>query len=174
LGLSTLVRDFVVGCPPLKAASKTMTRVYAEERIAMSKFPSPFGKSSKTPKAASQGSGMEASESAHALQKFLSKAPPSAKVQPAKAPPGGYKPGMSGEQYKGEQLKDYSAMKPKDAARIFNGLDDNVLLQVAQEMKSDALAPTWPFAIARAGDVAHVSGQAMLAVIDHGDETVCE
>jgi len=38
-------------------------------------------------------------------------------------------------------VKTYSAMKPKDAARIFNGLDDNVLLQVAQEMKSDALAP---------------------------------
>jgi flagellar motility protein MotE (MotC chaperone) len=38
-------------------------------------------------------------------------------------------------------VKTYSAMKPKDAARIFNGLDDTVLLQVAQEMKSDALAP---------------------------------
>jgi len=38
-------------------------------------------------------------------------------------------------------VKTYSAMKPKDAARIFNGLDDSVLLQVAQEMKSDALAP---------------------------------
>ena len=136
MGLSTLVRDFVVGCPPLKAASKTMTRVYAEERIAMSKFPSPFGKSSKTPKAASQGSGMEASESAHALQKFLSKAPPSAKVQPAKAPPGGYKPGMSGEQYKGEQLKDYSAMKPKLATK------DKILNPVKRAVGLPGKAPT--------------------------------
>ncbi len=38
-------------------------------------------------------------------------------------------------------VKTYSAMKPKDAARIFNGLDDDVLIQVAQDMKSDALAP---------------------------------
>jgi flagellar motility protein MotE (MotC chaperone) len=38
-------------------------------------------------------------------------------------------------------VKTYSAMKPKDAARIFNGLDENVLLEVAQAMKSDALAP---------------------------------
>ena len=38
-------------------------------------------------------------------------------------------------------VKTYSAMKPKDAARIFNGLNDKVLLPVAQEMKSDVLAP---------------------------------
>jgi flagellar motility protein MotE (MotC chaperone) len=38
-------------------------------------------------------------------------------------------------------VKTYSAMKPKDAARIFNGLDDAVLIEVAQQMKSDALAP---------------------------------
>jgi flagellar motility protein MotE (MotC chaperone) len=38
-------------------------------------------------------------------------------------------------------MKVYSAMKPKDAANIFNSLDDNVLLPVAQEMKSDVLAP---------------------------------
>ncbi|HWA91259.1 MAG TPA: hypothetical protein VG889_14580, partial [Rhizomicrobium sp.] len=38
-------------------------------------------------------------------------------------------------------VKTYSAMKPKDAARIFDGLDDEVLIPVAQEMKSDALAP---------------------------------
>jgi flagellar motility protein MotE (MotC chaperone) len=38
-------------------------------------------------------------------------------------------------------MKIYSAMKPKDAANIFNSLDDNVLLPVAQEMKSDVLAP---------------------------------
>ena len=38
-------------------------------------------------------------------------------------------------------VKTYSAMKPKDAARIFDGLDEDVLIPVAQEMKSDALAP---------------------------------
>ncbi|HTT97708.1 MAG TPA: hypothetical protein VMF58_06630 [Rhizomicrobium sp.] len=38
-------------------------------------------------------------------------------------------------------VKTYSAMKPKDAARIFDGLSDDVLVPVAQLMKSDALAP---------------------------------
>lgn len=38
-------------------------------------------------------------------------------------------------------VKTYSAMKPRDAARIFNTLDDSVLIPVAQAMKSDALAP---------------------------------
>jgi flagellar motility protein MotE (MotC chaperone) len=38
-------------------------------------------------------------------------------------------------------VKTYSSMKPKDAARIFDGLSDDVLIPVAQEMKSDALAP---------------------------------
>jgi flagellar motility protein MotE (MotC chaperone) len=36
-------------------------------------------------------------------------------------------------------VKTYSAMRPKDAARIFNSLDDSVLLSVAQEMKPDVL-----------------------------------
>jgi flagellar motility protein MotE (MotC chaperone) len=38
-------------------------------------------------------------------------------------------------------VKTYSAMKAKDAARIFNNLDDSVLIPVAQAMKSDVLAP---------------------------------
>jgi flagellar motility protein MotE (MotC chaperone) len=38
-------------------------------------------------------------------------------------------------------VKTYSAMKPKDAARIFDGLNEDVLVPVAQQMKSDALAP---------------------------------
>jgi flagellar motility protein MotE (MotC chaperone) len=38
-------------------------------------------------------------------------------------------------------VKTYSSMKPKDAARIFDGLSDEVLIPVAQNMKSDALAP---------------------------------
>jgi flagellar motility protein MotE (MotC chaperone) len=38
-------------------------------------------------------------------------------------------------------VKTYSAMKPKDAARIFNTLTDDVLVPVAQAMKADVLAP---------------------------------
>jgi flagellar motility protein MotE (MotC chaperone) len=38
-------------------------------------------------------------------------------------------------------VKTYSAMKAKDAARIFNSLSDDVLVPVAQAMKSDVLAP---------------------------------
>jgi flagellar motility protein MotE (MotC chaperone) len=38
-------------------------------------------------------------------------------------------------------VKTYTAMKPKDAARIFNNLSDDVLVPVAQAMKSDVLAP---------------------------------
>ena len=38
-------------------------------------------------------------------------------------------------------VKTYSAMKPKDAARIFDNLADEVLVPVAQAMKSDVLAP---------------------------------
>ena len=38
-------------------------------------------------------------------------------------------------------VKTYSAMKSKDAARIFNTLPDDVLVPVAQAMKSDVLAP---------------------------------
>lgn len=38
-------------------------------------------------------------------------------------------------------VKTYSTMKPKDAARIFNTLSDDVLLPVAKGMKSDVLAP---------------------------------
>jgi len=36
-------------------------------------------------------------------------------------------------------VKTYASMKPKDAARIFNSLDDNVLLEVAAAMKPDVL-----------------------------------
>ncbi len=38
-------------------------------------------------------------------------------------------------------VKTYSAMKPKDAARIFESLDQSVLVPVAQDMKSDVMAP---------------------------------
>jgi len=38
-------------------------------------------------------------------------------------------------------VKTYSAMKPADAARIFDGLSDDILIPVASQMKSDVLAP---------------------------------
>jgi flagellar motility protein MotE (MotC chaperone) len=38
-------------------------------------------------------------------------------------------------------VKTYSSMKPKDAARIFNTLGDDVLIPVAAAMKADVLAP---------------------------------
>jgi flagellar motility protein MotE (MotC chaperone) len=38
-------------------------------------------------------------------------------------------------------VKTYSTMKAKDAARIFDSLDDKVLVPVAEKMKSDVLAP---------------------------------
>jgi flagellar motility protein MotE (MotC chaperone) len=38
-------------------------------------------------------------------------------------------------------VKTYSAMKPKDAARIFDSLSEAVLVPVAGDMKSDVLAP---------------------------------
>jgi hypothetical protein len=94
---------------------------HSSERIAVSKFPSPFGKPKNipTPKPtkATPQEGKAQMEAGQALQKFLSKAPPSAKAAPTKAPPGGYKSGMSGQQYEGEVLKDYSAMKPKLATK---------------------------------------------------------
>jgi len=38
-------------------------------------------------------------------------------------------------------VKTYSSMKPRDASRIFNSLDETVLIAVASQMKPDVLAP---------------------------------
>lgn len=38
-------------------------------------------------------------------------------------------------------VKTYSSMKPRDAARIFNALEQDVLIAVASRMKPDVLAP---------------------------------
>jgi flagellar motility protein MotE (MotC chaperone) len=37
-------------------------------------------------------------------------------------------------------VKSYEAMKPKDAARIFNGMEDGLLVDIAKSMKSATLA----------------------------------
>ena len=42
---------------------------------------------------------------------------PTPKTPPRKDPPGGYKSGLSGQQYEGHDLKDYAAMKPKLATK---------------------------------------------------------
>jgi hypothetical protein len=87
----------------------------------MSKFPSPFGKPKKigTPVSAKETreEGKARADAGLALQKFGEKGPLAPKKTPAKAPPGGYKGGMSGQQYEGEVLKDYSSMKPKLATK---------------------------------------------------------
>jgi flagellar motility protein MotE (MotC chaperone) len=41
----------------------------------------------------------------------------------------------------GALIKTYEAMKPKDAANIFNGMDDKVLIDLAKSMKPATLAP---------------------------------
>jgi flagellar motility protein MotE (MotC chaperone) len=38
-------------------------------------------------------------------------------------------------------VKTYSSMKPRDASRIFNSLDETVLIAVASQMKPDVLGP---------------------------------
>jgi len=38
-------------------------------------------------------------------------------------------------------IKTYEAMKPKDAAEIFNGMDDKILIDLAKGMKPASLAP---------------------------------
>jgi len=38
-------------------------------------------------------------------------------------------------------VKTYEAMKPKDAAKIFDGMDDKLLIDIAKGMKPASLAP---------------------------------
>jgi flagellar motility protein MotE (MotC chaperone) len=40
----------------------------------------------------------------------------------------------------GDLVKTYEAMKPKDAARIFDGMDDKLLMDLAKTMKPANLA----------------------------------
>lgn len=87
----------------------------------MSKFPSLPGKGPKKvalkiEKESREDAGHRA-EAGLVLQKFLAKAPPAAKAAKPATPPGGYKSGLSGQQYEGELHKDYSAMRPKLATK---------------------------------------------------------
>jgi flagellar motility protein MotE (MotC chaperone) len=45
-----------------------------------------------------------------------------------------------GDERMAQLVKTYEAMKPKDAARIFDGMDDKVLLDLAKSMKPATLA----------------------------------
>ncbi len=107
----------------------------------MSKFPSPFGKPKKigtpTPAPSTPEEAKGHQEGAMALQKFLAKQPPGVvKAAPTKAPPAGYKSGMSGQQYEGEEHKDYSSMKPKLATK------DKILNPIKKAVGLPGKAPT--------------------------------
>lgn len=73
-------------------------------------------------------------------------------------------------------VKVYASMKPRDAARIFNSLNQPVLLDVARHMKPDALAPIMAAMKSepgqgpdgQAGQPAAIAGQAGPAC-DHAD-----
>jgi flagellar motility protein MotE (MotC chaperone) len=70
-------------------------------------------------------------------------------------------------------VKTYSAMKPKDAARIFNSLSDDVLIPVAKGMKSDVLAPVLAGMNADAAQRLTVKLAALLKLPEATQSAVC-
>ena len=70
-------------------------------------------------------------------------------------------------------VKTYSAMKPKDAARIFNSLSDDVLLPVAKGMKPDVLAPVLAGMNPDAAQKLTVKLAALLKLPDTGASAIC-
>jgi flagellar motility protein MotE (MotC chaperone) len=70
-------------------------------------------------------------------------------------------------------VKTYSAMKPKDAARIFNSLSDDVLLPVAKGMKSDVLAPVLAGMNPDAAQKLTVKLAALLKLPDNAPAAIC-
>lgn len=88
----------------------------------MAKVPNPFGKpktfSIPKPTWEKGKAGAAQAEAGKLLTEMGKKGPLAPKGKaPTPAPPGGFKPGLSGQQYAGETLKDYSAMKPKLATK---------------------------------------------------------
>lgn len=87
----------------------------------MAKLPNPFGKPKTVPMPkptkASPADGAAQAKAGQMLFEMGKKGPLAPKKAPVPAPAGGYKSGLSGEQYAGEALKDYSAMKPKLATK---------------------------------------------------------
>jgi flagellar motility protein MotE (MotC chaperone) len=70
-------------------------------------------------------------------------------------------------------VKTYSAMKPKDAARIFNSLSDDVLIPVAKGMKSDVLAPVMAAMNPDAAQKLTVKLAALLKLPDNAPGALC-
>ncbi|MBS0472949.1 MAG: hypothetical protein JSR60_17900 [Proteobacteria bacterium] len=70
-------------------------------------------------------------------------------------------------------IKTYSAMKPKDAARIFNTLNDDVLVPVAKGMKSDVLAPVLAAMYPDAAQKLTVKLASLLKLPDTAAGTMC-
>ncbi|MEI9996365.1 MAG: hypothetical protein WDM91_17335 [Rhizomicrobium sp.] len=70
-------------------------------------------------------------------------------------------------------VKTYSTMKPKDAARIFNTLSDDVLLPVAKGMKSDVLAPVLAAMNPDAAQKLTVKLAALLKLPDNAPAAIC-
>src|SRR5437868_9531440 len=88
----------------------------------MAKLPNPFSKpktvSIPKPSWETGKAGEAQAEAGKLLMDMGKKGPLAPKGKaPAATPPGGFKSGLSGEQYAGEKLKDYSAMKPKLATK---------------------------------------------------------
>jgi flagellar motility protein MotE (MotC chaperone) len=70
-------------------------------------------------------------------------------------------------------VKTYSTMKPKDAARIFNTLSDDVLLPVAKGMKSDVMAPVLAAMNPDAAQKLTVKLAALLKLPDTAPAAIC-
>jgi flagellar motility protein MotE (MotC chaperone) len=70
-------------------------------------------------------------------------------------------------------VKTYAAMKPKDAARIFNSLSDDVLVPVAKGMKSDVLAPVMAAMNPDAAQKLTVKLAALLKLPDSSPGAIC-
>ncbi len=70
-------------------------------------------------------------------------------------------------------VKTYSTMKPKDAARIFNTLSDDVLLPVAKGMKSDVMAPVLAAMNPDAAQKLTVKLAALLKLPDTAPDAIC-
>jgi hypothetical protein len=89
----------------------------------MAKLPNPFGKAKAVPMPkptkATPEEGAAQLAAGVALQKFGAKGPLAPKGKaPTPTPAGGYKPGMSGQQYAGDDsVKDYSQMRPKHSTK---------------------------------------------------------
>jgi hypothetical protein len=102
------------------SAGNPADRPPSQGSITVAKLPTPFSKSSKSSKPDTSAQDGEAQMKAGMmLQKMLTKggAPAMPKKAPAPTPAGGYKSGMSGQQYAGDAGIDPTKMRPKLATK---------------------------------------------------------